>query len=454
MKLDRESLVLYAINLIAEMPEEKRVHSKDRLTSAMGISDSTLDLYMSRLSSKGFLTRKRLKYKSDILSNSSITETGMEELKKVQRTIDGLLLTEERHNIPSCIQVSTILGRINEPLEKIFFLSLYTQNRFFDLPMVLNTFKISKEQTNLLNAFCDMQPNPCGIRNESFVETYFNTSHYGKIDKEMLKSDTWKRDDIDALLVLAKAKQKMGKLEEVRMIHEYLLTNRTDLTQNQWFIIKTDQLSILRKDRKYDEFMVMIDDLMDSIDNKIYIAFLKMLKGQALFMSGDRKEYKEYYRSAISSFNSFALPLFLGITYNGRGVVNFIAENYKEAEEDWLKARKYGKEAKSEYLEAKVLPNLADINMRRGNFKVAISQLNKAKKIFTDYSDYDGIANVELNLALLELEKKNLEKALEHYNLSNTISFPLPSPEEKKMYRDGFIKRAMEKGFADIENHI
>jgi tetratricopeptide (TPR) repeat protein len=454
LKLDRESLVLYAINLIEKLPEEKRAHSKDRLTSAMGISDSTLDLYMSRLSSKGFLVRKRLKYKSDVLSNSSITDTGREEVIRVQRTIDGLLLTEERHNIPSCIQVSTILGRINEPLEKIFFLSLYTQNKFFDLPMVLNTFKISKEQTNLLNAFCDMQPNPCGIRNESFVETYFNTSLYGKIDKEMLKSDSWKRDDIDALLVLAKAKQKMGKLEEVKMIHEYLLTSRTDLTQNQWFIIKTDQLQILRKDRKYDELMESLDELLDTIDNKIYVAFLKMLKGQALFMSGERKEYKEYYRSAISSFNSFAMPLFLGITYNNRGVANFIAENYKDAEEDWNKARKFGKEAKSEYLEAKVLPNLADINMMKGNFKLAISQLNKAKKIFMDYSDYDGIANVELNLALLELEKGDLEHALEHFNLSNTISFPLPSPEEKTMYRDGFIKRAMEKGFADIENLI
>ncbi len=99
-------------------------------------------------------------------------------------------------------------------------------------------------------------------------------------------------------------------------------------------------------------------------------------------------------RTFHSSISSFGLSKFLGMTYNNRGVFNFITEDYKEAEEDWLKARKYGKGSKNEYLEAKVLPNLADINMMKGNFKTAIYQLNQAKKIFMVYYNYDGIANV------------------------------------------------------------
>ncbi|MDG6224742.1 MAG: tetratricopeptide repeat protein [Candidatus Thermoplasmatota archaeon] len=454
MKLGKEDLVLFSIYLISKDGKPDQNYRKDQLANALGISDSTLNLYMTRLRSDGLITRTKKKFAPDIRGTTDLTREGMRRVTQIDSMIDSMVLTEERHSIPSCIEVRTILRKINDIMERIFFLALYTQNKYFDLPMFLNTMKVSREDTTLLNIFSNIDANPCGTRHESFVETFFNASLYGEIDKDIVTSDIWRKEDIDALIILAEAKMRMGKFEDCSMILNHLLTDRTDLNYNQWFIIKIDQVHLLRKQNRDEEALSILNDMLMTVENRICLSLVKMNKGVILFFMGDREEYSELLRSAISSFSIHGLSLFLAMAYNVRGVTFFILERDDEAESDWLKARKYAREARSEFAEAKVMPNLADIAMKKGKFDLSKGYLKRAHEIFSSYNDYEGLAIVELNYALLYIEMRDLDKALEHFAKCKEVAFPLPTEKELVIFREEIIKRAREKGFEGVENII
>ena len=166
------------------------------------------------------------------------------------------------------------------------------------------------------------------------------------------------------------------------------------------------------------------------------------------FSSWDRVQF------AISSFNAFGIPLLLSLTHNNRGVTNFMMGRMEDAKKDWTKARRFAKEANSHYGEAVVLPNLADIMMREGNFKLAQSHLKRANEIFMETNDAEGFAIVKFNEAILFLFKKEQDKALELFRESETVAYPLPSPQRKKILREYFLEVARELDLKEIENKL
>jgi len=454
MKIEKGMMVLYAISILKGDPSDSKVYTKDHLASALGISPNTLDLYLTKLNGNGEIVRIKKKYVRDSRRTTEITQKGSATLRDIQGTIDNLLLTEERHNIPSCMELSTILARIPDPLEKVFFLALYNQNKYFDLPMFLNTLRLSKEETNILNIFCDLDPNPCGTRSESFAESFFNASLYGNIDKELLDADLWRKEDIDALMILAQAKTRMGRFEDAKMIHEHLLSSRTDLTQNQWFTIKMDQAMMFIKAGDMERARGLLETVLPSIENKVYIAFARMVKAFVMFYLGDKERSNELFRSSIGSFSTFGLPLFLSLAHNYRGVCAFMDDDFTAAERNWTKARKYAREAKSEFAEAKILPNLAHIAMKKEKFELARTLLKRSYDIFRSYHDYEGMAVVEFNMALLKIDTGDLEGALDHFRRCREVAFPLPSQMHLDIYRGDIIKHAKLKGFENIESLI
>ena len=129
-------------------------------------------------------------------------------------------------------------------------------------------------------------------------------------------------------------------------------------------------------------------------------------------------------------------------------------EDFDEAERDWIKARKSAREAKSEFAEGKVLPNLADIAMKSGKYDLSRSYLDKSAEIFKKYNDYEGIAIVEFNHALLCAELKDIEGIKDHFKRCKEIAFPLPAPFLLKIFRDEVIKRSEDNGLEGIQNII
>mgnify|MGYP001414941286 FL=1 len=343
MKLKKDQLVLFTLGLVKESKAKSREFNIEIISSALGIGRKTLDLYMTKLSKKGYIERIKKKYANDVRSRYEITRKGESELEDIQEILGNLLLTEDRHNIPICYTVAEILERIPDPMEKIFFLTLYNQNKYFDLPSFLDMLKLSKEETGLINIFCDLDGTDCGTRKESFIESFFRSSLYGNVNTEMLTSDTWSKEDIDALIVLAESRLRMGKLEDTKLIHNYLLSPEVDLTQNQWFLVMIDWSQLLYREGKLKETVEHLDQVIEMVDNKIYISFARMIKAINQFQLGDREEYQDLFDSSIKSFKTFGLPLFLSISYNNRGVCNFMNDDFEKAERDWNKSINYHK---------------------------------------------------------------------------------------------------------------
>ncbi len=452
--MNKESIILYSISLILDNDINKDDTRKEQLASALGISPRTLDLYLGKLSGKGYLERKKKWYIKDLRSTITITIDGRKELNNTENEISTLMLTENRHNVPYCMNLKNVKNTMREPLDRIFFLALFNHNKFFDLPLFLQTIKISKEDTHPLNILETLVPGSGRIKRKSFVESFHNASLFGILDMKLFSTDEWRREDIDALIILAEAKIRGGKLEDARMIHDHLLNLERSLSQNQWFIIKIGQVMSLKKSGAKEEAIELLDQLERMVDNRVYSAHIRARKAMILFFSGKREEGRTLLDSAIKSFSAFGLPIFLAMAHNNRGVIRFIQEDMDGAEQDWIKTRRYAREAKSTYAEAIVLPNLADIAIKSGEFGLARTHLEKAMAIFESLHDQEGMAIIEFNHALMKVEMGDIQNALDRFRKWESMFQILILPEEKKIMRKNFIKRSRERGFMDIEKRL
>ncbi len=453
MKIAKESLALYSLDLIRGK-DGGREYRVEQVANAMGISPNTFNLYVSRLVKEGLITKQKKRYLKDLNQTVTFSQKGSDEVQNIENRVGELLLTTDRHNVPKMIKVSSILGRIKDPLERVFFLSLYHKVRYFDLPMYLNTLRMAKMDVNMVDIFSDLEIDKKDTTRLSFVESFYNTGLWGKIDKELPMEDVWKENDTNTLLVLAEAYLRQAKIDEARVIHRYITDMRGDITQNQWFKIQIDEANALRKEGKMEEAMEFLDKVSEETDNKKHNALIKSIKGLVFALTGDREKALELYRSAIASFNTFGLPILLSIVHNYRGYTHFINDYHEDAEKDWIKARRYAKDAGSRYGEAMILPNLADIAVRAGKFDLAEKYLKRAHAIFEETGDHEGFSIVEYNYAIFHIFKKDIDSAIECFDRSNEIAYPLPSPQEKKELRGYFIKCALEKGYENIESRV
>ncbi|MGA1848629.1 MAG: tetratricopeptide repeat protein, partial [Thermoplasmatota archaeon] len=412
MKLSKESIVLYSVSLLKGHETTDREFRKEQLAMALGISPRTLDLYLGHLKDKGLVNRMKKRYIKDLGSTTIITGDGRKQVQNVHRMMRNLLLTEKRHNVPSCMDLGSVMEQIADPMDKVFFLSLYNHHKYFDLPLFFRTMRMSKDDTNLLNIFKSMEPKDGASGHQSFVESFHNASLFGELNMDQFAGEEWDTDNIDAMIILAQAKIRSGKFEDAAMIHEYLLGSAIHLTQNQWFMIKIDQSLCLRKSGREEEALELLERLEEMVDNRLYLAFIKQRKGMMLFFRGNREEGLNLLDSAVRSFSTFGLPIFISIALNNRGVARFVMKEYDVAKNDWMKARRYANEAKSIYAEALILPNMADIAIMEGKFDLARKHLDKADSIFKMLKDLEGEAVIMFNMALLKLEMGDLEDAI------------------------------------------
>jgi tetratricopeptide (TPR) repeat protein len=148
--------------------------------------------------------------------------------------------------------------------------------------------------------------------------------------------------------------------------------------------------------------------------------------------------------SAVRSFELQGIPLLCCIAFNNRGVYFFRKLIFDRAEEDWNKAMKYAKKAGSYYSEGVIGCNLADIEAQRKNFEKSARHLEKAREIFMERSDLEGLSLVEHNASIMFLEKGDLDTALHHFVLSEEVAYPLPTKIEKMERRNNFLRSARE----------
>jgi tetratricopeptide (TPR) repeat protein len=274
------------------------------------------------------------------------------------------------------------------------------------------------------------------------TEIFFRSSLFGNMIPDDLDSRDTSAKNVNALLVLAESNHKRGKIDHAKMIYGHLLSGNIKLTRNQWYMAQIGLSMTLLKDNRPMEAMKLIDDIKSDADNPVMLAYLKQVKGRILSDLGPSDEVQSLLDSAVRSFELQGIPLLCCIAYNNRGVYYFRKLIFDRAEEDWNKALKQARKAGSYYSEGVIRCNLADIEAQRKNFEKSETHLEKAREIFMERGDLEGLSLVEHNASIMFLEKGDLESALHHFVLSEEVADPLPTRIEKLERRNNFLRSA------------
>lgn len=444
MQISRDELVLLGLDKLMNGRERPDPYTKEDLATALDISEKTLNEYFTKLKKEGLIERNQRKFVKDLDTIIKIKPAGMEKVDLLNTMIGRMVLTPEHHNIPSCIKVEVILDRIRDPLEYIFFLSLYTSTADFDLIMFLDAMKISKSDHNIVNIFSEMDLDEEDLGRVPFIVTFSKSSFHGQFEKGLLNEDPSIGMDVNALLIIAESHQKQGRLNEAMYLYEYILSPKNRITQNQWFIARMGLVQTKRKLGDFQNAFKLLEETMNMTGNKTFLAYSRQLKALLFSIMGSFDDSMKLYNSAIRSFHSSGLPLMLSIAYNNRGTLYYRKGDYSRAEEDWKKARKYAKDARSEYCEAAIITNLAELRARDGNFNLAIKYLNRARNINRDTGDFENMAGVEFNLSLIYTMMNDKDKAVDLFAKAMKTAYPLPSPPEKSEWKRTLIEYSRE----------
>lgn len=449
--MERKELVLYSISLMKDTETSRKDYFKQNIASALDISDSTLDHYIGLLHRDGMIEKKRSKIIRPISDTITITTLGINELKMVEDVVSRFLLTPERHNVPSCVQVGSILKRIRDPMEKIFFLSVFTRLKRFNLMVFLEALRYSRSDSNLLNVLSDMDSNGKDGEDGTLVNSLFRTYMFAEFDEESFMRSADLSRDLDSIILLANAYHRQGRNHDAKDLFNIVLSERSRPTQNQWFLANYGLARVIRSDGDPEGSIRLLDRTMEMTDNKVYHAMLKERKAITLSDLGRMEEAEANFNSANHSFISFGIPVLSSFLHNDRGIHYLRQDRIDEAANEWRKGLKMAKEARSEYIEASLLTNISDIEMREGKLVRAEKSLSKAREKFALRNDLEGIAAVEFNQALLMLYKKDAKKANEIFRRSEETAYPAPSAIERKERRMVFLATAKELGVEGAE---
>ena len=451
MGLDRESLVLLSISLAKDYAGEGIEYKRSHIAAALDISEVTLQrTYISRLKSKQYLDVEKKVYSVDDLKNIDITEEGKKRLNGIWSDLEEMTFSPDRHGIDTYVKVPQILKLINNPLDRIFLLNLYSRVRSFDLLNLLESFQIKNSELSSMNVVKSLESGG----KKAFVHYYYDTSLLSIKEIKPSVLDDLLDGRVDLLLLRADAYRRQSKLDKAQEIYEHIIKNPLHCDDNQLFISKVGLANILRIKGNVDESFGILDEIIEKSDNRYFVAYAKEIKAYTYTQMDEYSKGLKLFKSSLTAFRHFGFPLLLAIGFNNRGILHFKMEDYERAKEDWFMAKKYAKESDSPYLEACAMTNQADIHMKRGDLRKAKKLLDKSEAIFRSLSDYYSIASIYFNRALFHLEEGEFQKAVEVFKESEETHPLIPSPLDKKERREEFIKRAEEKGYEDVEKFL
>lgn len=449
MEIYKEELVLYSLSILESDERPHVKYSREDLAYALDISMNTLDLYFTKLKNQHFVIRHKKKFYDDLRQTIETTPEGKKRIMDIQRRIDLEVLTPERHMIPSTIKITTILKRIDDDLERIFFLALFTRVKRFDLPFFLETIKTAKEESNMVHVLKEFEQKGEGVEEIPVLDMFFKTKLYIEGYHQIMEQDRDLSSNVNALLIVGEANTRQARYNDARAIYEYILSPRIQTNQNQWFMARAGLALLTSKMGDIEDAVVQLEDLMSKVDNKIQKAYCKQLIARILSTTQEHEKAMSLFHSAIRSFNAMGIPLLLCMSFNNLGILYFRMNDHKEAERSWKKASQYAKEINNLFLQAIINTNLADISILKGELPKGKKYLDRAMEKFQEASDYEGIAYVNLNYSFYYLEMKEFYPAKEHFFRALEIAPPFPSPQERKEMKEMFIERAVKNGFEE-----
>ncbi len=451
VKFDKESLVLYSTHLAVGGDRKLK---RSQVARRMAIKDSTYNLYLSKLSSSGLISRRNRKQHGDEFYKIDLTEGGQKRVKEILGRIETFNFTPERHNIDHVVALKMVLNQLKHPLDKIHLLSLYCKQSYFNLPKVMDAIGSSHDETNIVNVLNRFDVEENGGNEEYFTDVYARCSLYGENRRDDLNFENAGNSDIDSLLFLAESERKHGEIVRAQDDYRTILETCRNLSHHQWFIASFNLGFIEHLKGDTEKAISIFDNMGKETKERVYLSYLSEIKAFIYSQTEEYEKARELFNSSIRSFRRLDQNLLLALALNNRGVMLFKMGLFDKAENDWDRALRIARAIPSLNIEAMALVNLADLEIKEGNLKKAGTMLDKAHEIFWEIGDFEKISCVYFNRALLSLEKNDLEMMGEHLRNSEEVAYPLPSFYERMERRKEIAFRGKEKGIKDINTYL
>jgi len=448
MRLTRTDVVLYALDEL-KRDMSGTVYSPNMLAETLNVSAESLTVFISRLAREGFVVRKRSK-KTPFLDKLKLSDKGSQRVSAIQAELVSFVFTPERHNISTCMKFTDVANLSGTSLDRVFLLHLYLKNRRFDLGQFIGNLSTVRNDLNVLNFFrrlgrSESEPD-CG----SYVIDVFNMSLNGdRTGASPALTDDLSPRLVDSLLIDAETKCKQGRLAESDRIYRHIVSLHPHITRNQWFQSNLGLAQVIRRKDGPENAISFLEKLMEQTDDGLYKACITQAIGTCYGYLGDQDKALQFLSSSIRSFRYYQVPLLLAIALNNRGVEYFTMDKVDQAESDWLTAVNRSKRAGSRYAQARLLCNLADVEIKRGNLDKAEKNLDRSERLFRKANDLEGVAGVEFNRALKSIAETDLVGFQDHFMRSEDVAYPLPPEYERQLWRNVLMDRAKENGMTE-----
>jgi tetratricopeptide (TPR) repeat protein len=377
MIIPNDDVILYSIHILESNEDLSEGISKEVFADTLSITEGSLNIYLSRLSNKGMIERKKVHHERIISRLVLVSQNGLKNIERIESVLEELEFTPERHKISTNIRFLDLMKKVTYPLEKIFLLSLFTRKFSFNLNDFLGNIKSISDDTSIIGYFRELEKRNDQRPLKPFNIDIYNMSLYGeKPGYDSFISQDLREEDVNSLLISGETFRKQGRLLEASKIYELILKSDLNISQNQWFITNLGKAQVLRRQGKIDEAFNQLGAIKRNTKNKLYNALLNHTIAMYKGFNGDYEKKITILSSCIRSFQNFQIPLFLSLSLNSRGVAYYSLEKMKLAEKDWKSARKHSKLAGSPYAEAYVLTNLASLEAIKGNIKLGKKERN------------------------------------------------------------------------------
>lgn len=449
MDIDKVDVLIYAIGQL-RADRSGSTYTDQQMAETLNITTRTLNVNITEMVREGYAIRKRKHYRRSVLKNTELTEMGEARLKEVHEIMDGLVLSPENHGISTYLKFNDVLARTINPLERIFLLHMYVRKKKFDLNQYMMNLSTARNELNIVNFLRRLDRSEEEASSAYGLDVFRMTLYGDHTALEAALSENMSRNQIDTVLIHAETLYKQGKLDRSKRLYDHLLADQPDITGNQWFQANLGLAQVIRRKCGPEEAIKHLDMVEGMTEDRLYRTCLLQAKGTCYGMMGDYGNSIKCLSAAIRSYRYFNHPLLLAIALNNRGVTFFMNDRVGLAEKDWSKAMMAARKARSRYVEARLLINLADVGIKSGDLKLADKLLSRAEGLFNIVNDLEGMSGLEFNRALKAIAEKDVTMFRYHFERSESIASPLPPKYERDIRRKVLLERAIEGGMEEI----
>ncbi|MBI4648369.1 MAG: tetratricopeptide repeat protein, partial [Bacteroidia bacterium] len=185
------------------------------------------------------------------------------------------------------------------------------------------------------------------------------------------------------------------------------------------------------------EFYEKSLDIRKSIGDKVLIAYTLNDIGGIYWSMKQYDKALKYYQEALKIRNETGDKAHIASSLKNIGIVYKDMDNFDSALTNYQRGIELYKELKDNINTTSVLNYMGNLYRKNGDFSVALNYYSQAYDISYDDNYYEGMAYTLLNIGELYNDRKNKQKAIQHFENALKLAEKLEDKELiRSIYKD------------------